>query len=57
MKLEKCKECDGTGRVECCNGHMCPGTKECYDCEGKGKVLSKKDRKRKEELMKLLEYK
>ena len=57
MTLVKCKTCNGTGEVACCGGHMCPGTKECYDCDGKGKRLSEKDRKQKEKLMKLMEYK
>lgn len=57
MKLIKCKSCNGSGIVECCNGHMCPGDKQCFDCNGKGQVLSEKDRKKKEELKKLLEYK
>lgn len=57
MKLIKCKKCNGSGEVDCCNGHMCPGTKTCFDCEGKGKVLSRQDRKKKELLLKLMEYK
>jgi len=57
VKLEQCPECEGDGVVDCCGGHMCPGTRECWTCDGKGKVLSKEDRKRKEELKKLLEYK
>lgn len=57
MTLEECKRCKGTGEEYCCGGHMCPGTKECGGCNGKGKVLSEEDRKRKEELIKLLEYK
>ncbi len=57
MKLVKCKECDGTGIVDCCGGHMCPGTKTCRACDGRGKQLSKADKKLKEKLSKLLEYK
>ncbi len=57
MQLVPCDACKGTGEVACCGGHMCPGTKECGDCGGKGKRLSEEDRKRKEELEKLLEYK
>ncbi len=57
MKLETCRECEGTGKVDCCNGHMCPGTTKCYTCGGKGKVLSKKDRELKAQLEKLMEYK
>lgn len=57
MTLVKCKTCNGTGEVECCGGHMCPGTKQCPDCDGKGKHLSEKDRKQKQKLMKLMEYK
>ena len=57
MKLIKCKKCKGTGEVACCGGHMCPGTKECFDCNGKGMRLSDKDRKEKAKLQKLMEYK
>lgn len=57
MKLIKCKECNGTGEVYCCGGHMCPGTKTCYACDGKGQQLSKADKKLKEKLSKLMEYK
>lgn len=57
MELLTCTKCEGTGYVDCCRGHMCPGTKKCYDCDGKGKVLSEKDRKEKEKLKKLMEYK
>lgn len=56
MRLVKCKECDGTGRVPCCGGHMCPGDKECWDCKGKGKQLSDKDKALKKRLEKLSEY-
>lgn len=56
MKLEQCPECKGDGVVDCCGGHMCPGTRECWTCGGKGKVLSKEDRKRKEKLKKLMKY-
>lgn len=31
---QKCTNCDGTGWEECCNGHMCSGTKQCYSCKG-----------------------
>lgn len=57
MNLEKCKECKGTGKVDCCGGHMCSGTRKCYSCNGKGKVLDAVSRKLKQELMKLMEYK
>ena len=57
MKLVECKECKGTGRVECCGGRGCSDTRQCFDCGGKGKRLSKQDLKRKRELEKLLEYK
>lgn len=56
MKLIKCKECEGSGEVDCCHGHMCPGTKRCPSCKGKKKVLSEKDRKIKLKLQKLMEY-
>lgn len=45
MKLVKCKICRGAGTIVCCNGHMCPGFKQCFDCNGKGKQLSEKDKK------------
>lgn len=57
MKLVKCESCQGTGRAYCCSDYYCPGDRECYKCDGKGKVLSPEDKKRKEELLKLLEYK
>lgn len=57
MTLIKCVTCAGTGPVECCGGHMCPGKKDCYDCNGKGKRLSDKDRLRKKELEELMRYK
>lgn len=57
MKLVTCKPCKGTGEVVCCGGHMCTGMRKCYDCDGKGKRLSAKDRKQKEKLEKLMEYK
>lgn len=56
MKLIKCKVCKGSGEVDCCGSHMCPGVKECFDCKGKGKVLSAKDRKLKKKLMELMKY-
>lgn len=56
MKLVKCKKCNGTGEVDCCNGHMCPGFRECFDCNGKGKQLSKKDKKLKALAEKLKDY-
>lgn len=56
MKLVKCKKCEGTGKVPCCGGHMCPGVTECFDCNGKGKQLSPKDKKLKAKLEKLKNY-
>lgn len=55
--LERCESCEGTGEVECCRSHMCPGTKKCFDCDGKGKVLTAKYKKLKNKLLKLMEYK
>lgn len=52
LELVHCKECDGEGRVECCREHMCPGTRKCYNCDGKGKHLSEKLRELKELLEK-----
>lgn len=57
VKLVKCKICKGKGEVECCRGHMCPGTKTCDDCDGKGVRLSEKDRAKKKLLERLMEYK
>lgn len=56
MKLVKCKKCNGTGEVACCGGHMCPGMKECFDCNGKGKQLSKEDKKLKAKAERLKDY-
>jgi hypothetical protein len=56
VTLVTCDKCGGTGEVECCNGHMCPGTTKCHVCDGKGKRLSDGDRKLKKALEKLMEY-
>ena len=56
VKFEKCKNCNGTGREECCGDHMCPGDKQCFDCNGEGIVLSDADKARKKTLETLLKY-
>lgn len=61
MKLEdmliECPECKGSKEQECCNGHMCPGTKSCSSCSGMGKVLTERARQLQEKLKVLLNYK
>lgn len=57
LNLLICPKCNGTGEQECCGGHMCPGTTKCYRCDGKGKILSEKDRRLKEQFEELLKYK
>lgn len=57
ITLVKCKTCKGTGYVDCCNDHMCPGHRECYECDGKGKHLTEKLRKLKKKLEKLQGFK
>lgn len=57
VTLVTCNVCNGDREVECCQGHMCPGTKMCYACDGKGQRLSDSDRKLKAALKKLMEYK
>ena len=57
IKLLECVECKGAKYITCEDWRCPTGQHECGRCNGKGKVLSPKDRKRKEELQKLLEYK
>lgn len=54
--LETCPSCNGSGEQECCDGHMCPGTRACRRCDGRGEVLSKEDAELKKNIKKLMEY-